>query len=106
MSTEYKEIAIDVLHIHTEMGSALRSIHQYRHTMLMGNARYLLDRINRAKDIAYMGDAHQLGAPVEHTTEFIELKFTTLVHRDDPNGNATFCSLQLPWHDIGVMLHH
>ena len=35
MTTEDKEITIQRLHVHPEMGRALRAIHQYRHAMGM-----------------------------------------------------------------------
>ena len=106
MSAEYKELTVDVLHINTEMGSALRSIHKHGDTMFMSNAGDFLHGIYRSKNIAHMGNAHQLGSLVEHSLISIHIDVTTLVHGDDTYGNATLCSLQLPGHDIGMVLHH
>ena len=106
MSAEYKELTVNILHIHTEMGSTLRSIYKHRGTMFMGNAGDFLHWINRTKDIAHMGNAHQLGALVKHSLVGIHINVATFVHRNDTYGNATLGSLQLPWHDIRMVLHH
>ena len=106
MSTENKELAIYVLHIHPEMGSALGTIDKDGHIVLMGNAREFLDGINRAKHIAHMHYAHQLGALIKQILVFVNIEITTLVHRNDTNGNTTLGGLQLPGHDIGMVLHH
>ena len=52
-----------------------------------------------------MCHAHHLGALVEHVAVVVDGEFSTLVHGDDSQCYALACCLQLPWHDVGMVLH-
>ena len=54
MPTEYKEIAIKILHIHSKVRSTLCTINHYWNIMFMCNTNNILNRINCSKDVTYM----------------------------------------------------
>jgi cysteine desulfurase / selenocysteine lyase len=41
----------------------------------------------------------------EQMSEFIEVNLTFIINRNNTDGNSLLCSLQLPRHDIGMVLH-
>ena len=105
MTTESKELAIQILYIDLEMRCALSSIHHHGHIMLMSYLDHLFHRIHRTEHIAYLGNTDNLGTFVEQTGEFIDVYFSFFVNRDNTDGNAFLGCLQLPRHNIGMVLH-
>ena len=105
MSAESEEVAVQVLHVYGEMGSALRSVYHHGHVVLVGNTNHLLHGVHRAEHVAHLGNAHYLGAPGKQTGEFIEVYLTLVVDGNHTQGNAFPGCLQLPGHDVGVVLH-
>ena len=65
VAAERQEVAVQLLHVHPEMGHALSSIDHHGHPMAVGKAYHLPDRIDGAEHIADMGDAHHPRAVAE-----------------------------------------
>ena len=60
MTTKYKEVTINILHINLKVRSALSTINKNRNIMFMRYAHNILNRINCSQDIAYMSNANYL----------------------------------------------
>ena len=105
MSVECKEITVEVFHIDMDMRSALCAIDKDRYVMLVCAADNLFDRVYSAEDIADMRHADELSALIEHGIESIEVEYAFVRHRNNAETNAFLESLQLPRHDIGMVLH-
>ena len=72
----------------------------------MGNACHFLNGIHSTQHIAYVGNAHKLSILAEQCLVCLKVKLSAIVHRYDPDGNTMFRRLKLPWHYVGVVLHH
>ena len=106
MTAEGEEITIQILYINHHVGSTLRTINQHRNTMFMGHANDLLDGVHRAEDVADMSQADELRSFRHVSCDFIAIYETAVVGDGEVlDDDATFHGLQLPGHDIGVVLH-
>src|SRR5262252_9516938 len=52
-----------------------------------------------------MGDRHELGARRQQLFEFVDQKTTFVVDRRPFDYRALPYAQEMPWHDIGVVLH-
>ena len=74
--------------------------------MLMGHANDLLDGVHRAEDVADMSQTYELRSFRHVSCDFIAIYETAVVGDGEVfDDDATFHGLQLPGHDIGVVLH-
>ena len=73
--------------------------------MSMSLFYYLLYRVHRSENVAHVGHTHYFCALVEQIFELIETEFTLLIHGYHAYGNAFFSRLELPRHNVRVMLH-
>ena len=105
VSAEDKEIAVDVLDIHLEVGRTLSTVDHHGHTMLVGNAHDVLHRIDRTKDVAHMTNRYDARLLSEKASISLHVEDAVIAHRYDLKHNALLACLQLPGHDIGVVLH-
>ena len=105
MSAESKEITIQVLHIHSKVRSTLGTIHYDRYIMLVSDLDHLLYWIHRTQYIAHLGNTYDFSTIGEQMSEFIEVNLTFIINRNNTDGNSLLSSLQLPRHDIGMVLH-
>ena len=105
MTTECEEVAIHILYVYSEMRGALGTIHQHRNAVFMGNTYHLLYGIDRTEHIADVGNTDNFGLFREQLLVFFHHQHTVIGHRDDTNGYASLCCLQLPRYDIAMMFH-
>ena len=105
VSAERHEVAVQILNVHLEVRNALRTVKHKWHTMFVGYAYHLLHRVYRSQHVAHMRHAHYPGAFAEELPVFVHQDFTLVVHRYHLQTDALLCRLQLPRHDVGVVLH-
>lgn len=105
MSAEHEEIIVEVLHVNLEVRGALSAVYHNRNVMAVGNAYYLLHRVDRAEHIADMRHADDLRAGRYKLFKLIKLQLTVVSHRYHLHHYALAACLQLPRHDIGMMFH-
>ena len=105
VAAENKEIAINVLHVHLEVGRTLRTIYHHRHAMGMRRGRHLLYRIDGTQHVAHLREAHQFGLVGKQLFVFVEHQLPRIGHRNHFEHDAPLLSLQLPRHNVGMMLH-
>ena len=101
MATEGEEVAVELLHVDGEMGSALGAVDQYGHTVFMSDANDFLHRIHHAQDVAHVGDSYQAGVFSEKFAVFVEQQLAVVGHGDGAHAEA----VELPGNDVGVVLH-
>ena len=105
MTTEHKEIAIHLLHIDLEMGCALRPINHHGNGIFMGNADDFVYRIDGAQHIAYLRNADDFGALVDHVAQRLHVHSPVIVHRNHAQHDAFSRGLQLPRHDVRMVFY-
>ena len=105
MTAEGEEVATQCLHIHLEMGCALRCVNQHRHAMFMGDADDVVDGIDGAEHIAHMGDADDARAVGEQPFILLHEEFSTVGDGNHTETDTLACLQQLPRHNVGMMLH-
>ena len=106
MTGEYKEISVQIFHIHCHVRNGLRRIYQERYIMIMGNLNHFLDRIDRTQNIGHMYHAHNLRSVSEKLLVFIHQKFAAIVHRNNFQIDAFPFSQQLPGDNVTMMFHY
>ncbi len=105
MSTESEEIAIEVLHIDLEMGCRLCSVHHHRHAVFMSNAHNVFHGVHRAEGVAHMRHANDLRAVRKQLLILVHEQVAAVVDGYDLKSDAALCCLQLPRHDVRMVLH-
>ena len=88
------------------MRSRLRSVYQYRHAVVVCYADNFIHWIDSSERIADMSNADNLCFVAEELLISLHIELPAVVHRYHFERNATLGGLQLPGHDIGVVLHH
>ena len=105
MSTEGKEVAVEFLNINLHVRSALRSVNHHRHVVLVCYSDNLLYGIDCTEHIADLRNTDDAGSVVNQLLKLINDKVSLIGHWYHPESNALLCSLQLPRHDVGMVLH-
>ena len=106
MTGKGKEVAVHSLHVYCKMRSRLRSVYQYRHAVVVCYADDFIHWIDGSERIADMSNADNLCFVAEELLISLHIELSAVVHRYYLERNATLSSLQLPRHDVGVVLHH
>ena len=73
--------------------------------MVVGYADDVIHGIDCSERIAYVGYADNLGLVAEQLLVSLHIELSAVVHRYHLERNATLGGLQLPRHNVGVMLH-
>ena len=105
MAAENEEIAVEVLYVDGEMRGTLRTVDHHRHTVFMGYVDELLHGIDRAEHVAHLRHAHHFRVLVEESLVGFNIKHASIRHRNDAQTDAALTGLQLPGHDVAMMLH-
>ena len=105
VAAEGEEIAVERLYIDGQMGYALGAIDHDGHTVAMGYADDVGHRIDRTEHIAHVHHTDELGARGEELLIFVQKQLARVAHRDDAQPDVLASLLQLPGHDVGVVLH-
>ena len=105
VSAEGEEVAVHSLYVYSEVGSRLCSVHHHWHTVGVGDAHYLVDGVYRAECVAHMCHADELRLLRKQILVCLHVEFAGVAHGYNLQGDATLCCLQLPRHDVGVVLH-
>ena len=71
----------------------------------MGNAHYLLDRIDGTECIRDMVNRNHAGVGIEECLVDLQVKNTLVGKRNDAESGTFLFTSQLPRNDIGVVLH-
>ena len=98
------EVAVEVLHIHRQMGYSLCSIDDDDCAVLMGQGGDFLHRQDGAEGVGSVGDGDDAGALGQQALVFVEEEFARIADRHYPQVRALFLAQQLPRHDVGVVL--
>ena len=106
MTGEYKEISIQIFHVHCHMRNGLCRIYQKRYIMAMGNLNHFFDRIDRTQYIGHMHYADNLCSIVKKFLVFIHQKFTAIVHWNNLQIDTLPFSQQLPRHNVTMVFHY
>ena len=72
----------------------------------MGNANDFVNGVYGAQHIAHMSHADDASALVEEPLILVHLQLPVVGHRYDTKTNATLRCLQLPRHDVRMVLHN
>ena len=105
VSAESQEVAADVAHVDRYMRCTLRSIHQHGDAMTVSQGRNVLDRIDRAQDVAHMGQTDETCALGDILVEQVDAQPPVVGNGQMPDHNASLHGLHLPRHDVRVVLH-
>ena len=106
MTREGEEVAIHSLHVYRKMRSRLRSVYQHGHAVVVGYAYDVIHGIDSSERIADMSYADNLCLFAEQLLISLHIELSAVVHRYYLECNATLGGLQLPRHDVGMVLHH
>ena len=98
------EVAVEVLHIHRQVGYSLRSIDDYDCTVLMGQGGDFLYWQDGAEGVGSVGDGHDAGALGQQALVFVEEELARIADGHYPQARALFLAQQLPRHDVGMVL--
>ena len=99
------EIAIQVLDVDRQMHRALAAIDHHRDAARMGKPRDFLHRRDGAQHVRHMGDGDHLRARRQRCLEILEAEFVFRRHRHPFQHRAVPLALEMPGHDIGMVLH-
>ena len=72
---------------------------------LMGEADDLRDRVHRAEHVRDVDHRHDPRAIGQQRRVGVEIQFSGVGHRDDPQPRAGLLAEGLPRHDVRVVLH-
>ena len=105
VAAEGEEVAVYLLHIDGDVGCALGAVDHHGHVVGVGDAYHLLYGVDGAQHIADMADADDAGARGEEALILVEEQLAALVDGYDLDHDAALACLELPGHDVGVVLH-
>lgn len=105
MSGEDVELGVQRLDVYFYMGDGLGAIQQDGHAVFVGYADEFVDGVDRAEHVGDVGDGHESGAFAEQVLVFVQAEFAFLGDGNHPEGDAFAGGLELPGHDVGVVLH-
>ena len=83
VTAEGEEVAVHRLHVHGEVGRALRAVHHHGNTVFMGYAYDFVHRIDRTEHVAHVRHAYNLSPVGKQTLVFVEPQLALVGHRDD-----------------------
>ena len=98
------EIGIEVLDVDGQMHRRLAAIDQHRDAPGMGDADDLLHRHDGAERIRHLGDGDDPGARAQKLLEFLDEEIAVIVDRRPFDHGAPAFAMEMPGHDIGMML--
>ena len=105
MAAERQEVAVQVLHVHRKVGSALSGINQHRRSDLARLSREFLDRVQYPNAVGHVDDGQQLRA---RRYEFVNTRhieaLVVFQHRHDAQFRALVRGHLLPGNQVGVVL--
>ena len=106
MPGENVEVDIEVAHVHVEMHSALRSIDKHGDSSLVRDFDDFLDWDHGPKDVGHLRYCDDLRSIAQLAFECVKRKGAVVAHIDPPQDGALAFAVEVPRHDVGVMLHH
>ncbi|MNC55519.1 hypothetical protein D3C75_1050550 [compost metagenome] len=105
MAGESIEIAIQILHIHLHMRSALSSVHNDYRAVAVGNRSKFFNRISDPHYVGYISDRHNLSLIRDRVLGIFQRNGSVLLQRDEFQGCPSILGQLLPWNKVAVMLH-
>ena len=93
MSAEGKEVAIHGLYIYLKMGRTLGTIYQHGDVVGVGYLDNLVNGVNGAQHITYVGHANYLGLGSNQLLQLVDAQDTIIGNGDVLYHNATFHGL-------------
>ena len=102
---EGEEVAVNVLHVHREVGHALCTVHKDAGAVGVSHRRHLLHRIHRAEHVADVGDGDEAGARCEEFFVSLQIHLTGIVDGNDFEDNPFALPHELPRNDVAVVFH-
>src|SRR5882724_5647150 len=88
------------------MHSALRSIDQHGNSSLVRDFDDFLDWNHGPKDIGHLGYSDDLRSIAQFAFECVKRKGAVVAYIDPTQDRALTFAVEVPRHDVGVMLHH
>mmetsp|Transcript_55277 Transcript_55277/g.103655 ORF Transcript_55277/g.103655 Transcript_55277/m.103655 type:complete len:238 (+) Transcript_55277:771-1484(+) len=88
------------------MRHRLTCVQQHLGTHRMGSRSHLLHGIDAAEGVGDMHEGHHLGAGAQQTMKLLHVKDALIGDANMLQGCPGPLGGQLPWYDVGVVLHH
>ena len=104
MAAQHKEVAVDILHVNRKMRSALCSVNHNGNAMCVGNGSHLPYGVHRSQHVAHVSHTYEARVFVEKRLESRHIEHAFVVHRDNLQPYSPAGCLQLPGHNVTVML--
>ena len=106
MACEYVEVCPQISDVDVEMNGALRAVHQDGDAALMGEPDHLLDRRRRSQDIRHLRDSDDPGSLIQGPLKRVDREGTIIANVDPPQYGPLAFAMEMPRHNVGVMLHY
>ena len=103
---ESEEVAVKILHVYLEMRGTLRAIHKHGYAVAVCIGHHLLHGVDGAEDVAHVGKADEARMLVEELAVGGLVEGAVVEHGTHTKFEAIAAGLELPRHDVAVMLHH
>ena len=87
------------------MRDRLRSVHEHGNVQCVRACDDLFHRIDRAQNVRDVSDRNNFGARAQQLFESFEVKGALLVHRHPFDHSAFALAVEMPRHNVGMMLH-
>ena len=98
-------VAVHVAHIDGHVHGSLTAIHQHLDAARMGDAADVLHRHHGAQHVGHLGDGDKLGTLAQCRLEGLQIEGAILAHIDPLQHRAIALAVEVPGHDVGVVLH-
>ena len=105
MAAEGQEIAVERLHVEFRVGRTLGRVNHHGNAVFMGDFNDFFDGILRSEYVADMRHADEFRALGNQLSKSLDVELEIVGHRDDFHDETVLFCLQLPRHDVRVMLH-
>src|SRR5271155_323843 len=103
---ENVEVGVEFAHVDIEMDRALRTVNDHGNAALMSEPDHILDRRRCPEDIGHLRYRDDLRAIAQRAFERLERKGAVIGDVDPTQDRALALAMEVPRHDVGVMLHH
>src|SRR5579863_8697364 len=103
---ENVEVDTEIAHVDIEVHRSLRTIDEHRNAPLVGDFDDLLDRGRGPEDVRHLRYRDDFRSTAQRPLERLERKRAVVAHVDPAQNRAPAFTMEMPGHDVGVMLHH
>ena len=105
VAAEGVEVAPDRRDVDRHVGHGLGAVDQHQRARLVGPARHVLDRVDRAQRVRHVGERDQLRLELEQDVEHVLAQDPVVGDRDELEVGVLLLREQLPRDEVRVVLH-